>query len=94
MSIPPSIILIRPQLSENIGTTARAMMNCALTDLRLVGPREDWLSDRAIAAASGAESILQAGCDAEAGGLGDSHPSHDRHQSRGDVRPRAHRSGK
>src|SRR5579859_5721594 len=58
MSLPPSIILIRPQLSENIGTAARAMMNCALTDLRLVGPREDWLSDRAIAAASGAESIL------------------------------------
>lgn len=58
MALPPSIILIRPQLSENIGTAARAMMNCALTDLRLVGPREDWLSDRAIAAASGAEGIL------------------------------------
>ena len=60
MSLPPSIILVRPQLSENIGTTARAMMNCALTDLRLVGPREDWLSERAIAAASGAEKILDA----------------------------------
>jgi len=60
MSLPPSIILVRPQLSENIGTTARAMMNCALTDLRLVGPREDWFSERAIAAASGAEKILEA----------------------------------
>jgi tRNA/rRNA methyltransferase len=60
MSIPPAIILVRPQLSENIGTTARAMMNCALTNLRLVGPREDWLSERAIAAASGAEKILEA----------------------------------
>jgi tRNA/rRNA methyltransferase len=59
MSLPPSIILVRPQLSENIGTTARAMMNCALTDLRLVAPRENWLSEKAIAAASGAEGILQ-----------------------------------
>ena len=60
MSVPPSIILDRPQLSENIGTTARAMMNCALTDLRLVAPRENWLSERAVAAASGAEKILEA----------------------------------
>ena len=60
MSLPPAIILVRPQLSENIGTTARAMMNCALTDLRLVGPRENWLSEKAIAAASGAEKILEA----------------------------------
>ena len=58
MSHPPPIILVRPQLSENIGTAARAMMNCALTDLRLVAPRENWLSDKAIAAASGAEGIL------------------------------------
>ncbi len=60
MSLPPAIILVRPQLSENIGTAARAMMNCALTDMRLVGPRENWLSEKAIAAASGAEKILEA----------------------------------
>ena len=60
MSLPPAIILVRPQLSENIGTTARAMMNCALTNLRLVAPRENWLSEKAIAAASGAEKILEA----------------------------------
>lgn len=60
MSLPPAIILVRPQLSENIGTTARAMMNCALTDLRLVGPRDNWFSEKAIAAASGAEKILEA----------------------------------
>jgi tRNA/rRNA methyltransferase len=60
MSNPPAIILVRPQLSENIGTTARAMMNCALTELRLVSPRENWLSERAVAAASGAEKILEA----------------------------------
>ncbi len=60
MSPPPAIILVRPQLSETIGTTARAMMNCALTNLRLVAPRDNCLSEKAIAAASGAEKILEA----------------------------------
>ncbi len=55
---PPVVILVRPQLSENIGTAARAMMNCTLTEMRLVAPRHDWLSDRAIAASSGADAIL------------------------------------
>lgn len=55
---PPAVILVRPQLSENIGTTARAMMNCALGDLRLVAPRPDWHSAKAIAASSGATAIL------------------------------------
>lgn len=54
----PAIILVRPQLSENIGTAARAMLNNGLTDLRLVAPRPDWLSDRAIAAASGADRVV------------------------------------
>ncbi|MBI3445357.1 MAG: RNA methyltransferase [Magnetospirillum sp.] len=54
----PAIILVRPQLSENIGTAARAMLNCGLTDMRIVAPREEWLSDRAIAAASGADRVL------------------------------------
>lgn len=54
----PAIILVRPQLSENIGTAARAMLNNGLTDLRLVGPKPDWLSDRAIAASSGADRVL------------------------------------
>jgi tRNA/rRNA methyltransferase len=54
----PAIILVQPQLSENIGTTARAMMNCGLSDLRLVRPREDWLQERAIRAASGADPVL------------------------------------
>jgi tRNA/rRNA methyltransferase len=56
----PAVILVRPQLSENIGTAARAMMNCALTDMRLVAPRHDWLSERAVAASSGADSLLNA----------------------------------
>ncbi|MDA8231936.1 MAG: RNA methyltransferase [Magnetospirillum sp.] len=54
----PAIILVKPQLSENIGTAARAMLNCGLTDLRLVAPRETWLQDRAFAAASGADRVL------------------------------------
>ncbi len=55
----PAVILVEPQLGENIGTTARAMMNCGLDDLRLVDPKQDWLSERAIAASSGASRILE-----------------------------------
>ena len=55
----PAIILVQPQLSENIGTTSRAMLNCGLTDLRLVRPRESWLSERAMAASSGATAVLE-----------------------------------
>ena len=36
----PAIILVQPQLGENIGTAARAMLNCGLDDLRLVRPRD------------------------------------------------------
>lgn len=56
---PPAVILVEPQLGENMGTAARAMMNAGLEDLRLVDPKQDWLSERAIAAASGADRILQ-----------------------------------
>jgi len=56
----PAVILVQPQLSENIGTSARAMYNCGLTDMRLVRPRQDWLSDKAIAASSGAVKVLEA----------------------------------
>ena len=56
----PAIILVEPQLGENIGTAARAMMNCGLSDLRLVNPRDGWPSEPAIAASSGAEPILEA----------------------------------
>lgn len=55
---PPAVILVEPQLGENIGTTARAMMNTGLEDLRLVDPKQDWLSEKALAAASGADRIL------------------------------------
>src|ERR1700694_3351397 len=50
----PAIILVEPQLGENIGTAARAMANFGLGDLRVVSPREGWPSERAVAAASGA----------------------------------------
>ncbi len=56
----PAVILVEPQLGENIGTAARAMMNCGLSDLRLVDPRDGWPSETAIAASSGAEPILEA----------------------------------
>src|SRR3954454_21764016 len=53
-----AIILVEPQLGENIGTAARAMMNCGLDDLRLVRPRDGWPNDKAVAAASGADLVL------------------------------------
>ena len=56
----PAIILVQPQLGENVGTTARAMYNSGLTDLRLVRPRQDWLSEKAVAASSGAANVLEA----------------------------------
>jgi tRNA/rRNA methyltransferase len=55
----PAIVLVEPQLGENIGTTARAMANFGLTDLRLVEPREGWPNEKAQAAASGADHVLE-----------------------------------
>lgn len=54
----PAIVLVNPQLGQNIGTAARAMLNCGLTDLRLVAPRDGWPNDHAVAAASGADRVL------------------------------------
>lgn len=59
MSNSPVFILIRPQMAENIGMAARAMMNCGLQEMRLVCPRESPTSDKAIAASSGADGILK-----------------------------------
>jgi tRNA/rRNA methyltransferase len=55
----PVIILVEPQLGENIGTSARAMANFALTELRLVAPREEWPNDHARKAASGADWVIE-----------------------------------
>ena len=54
----PTIILVRPQLGENIGMAARAMLNCGLSDLRLVAPRDGWPNPKAQRAASGADVVL------------------------------------
>jgi tRNA/rRNA methyltransferase len=55
----PAVILVRPQLGENIGMVARAMLNCGLSELRLVRPRDGWPSAKAEAAASGALQVLE-----------------------------------
>ena len=55
----PIIILVNPQLAENIGMTARAMLNCGLYQMRLVARKESPLSEKALAASSGADIILQ-----------------------------------
>lgn len=54
----PAIILVHPQLGENIGAACRAMWNCGLTDLRLVKPRDGWPSEKARASASGADVVV------------------------------------
>ncbi|WP_213770266.1 TrmJ/YjtD family RNA methyltransferase [Bradyrhizobium sp. dw_78] len=56
--IGPVVILVEPQLGENIGMAARAMGNFALTRLRLVKPRDGWPNIAAQRAASGADHIL------------------------------------
>ena len=55
----PYIILVRPQLAENIGMAARAMLNCGLYEMRLVAPKQSPLDAKALAASSGAEKVLQ-----------------------------------
>lgn len=54
----PAIILVNPQLPENIGMVARAMANFGLAELRLVEPREEFPSEKARAAASKADHII------------------------------------
>ncbi len=60
MSSGPIIILVEPQLGENIGMTARAMANFGLHEMRLVNPRENWLNQKTIAAAAGAGFVIEA----------------------------------
>ena len=60
MSTPaPVIVLVRPQLGENIGKAARAMLNFGLTEMRLVAPRDGWPNPSAGPAASGADVVLE-----------------------------------
>jgi tRNA/rRNA methyltransferase len=55
---PPVIVLVRPQLGQNIGKAARAMLNFGLTEMRLVAPRDGWPNPDAGPAASGADAVL------------------------------------
>lgn len=56
----PVVILVEPQLGENIGMVARAMANFGLAELRIVNPREGWPNERARAAASRADHVIDA----------------------------------
>ena len=54
----PAIVLVRPQLGQNIGAVARAMLNFGLTDLRLVQPRDGWPNADAGPSAAGADEVI------------------------------------
>jgi tRNA/rRNA methyltransferase len=55
----PVIVLVRPQLGQNIGKAARAMLNFGLTEMRLVAPRDGWPNPDAGPSASGADTVLE-----------------------------------
>lgn len=59
VNLPLIVVCVRPQLAENIGMVARAMMNCGVHSLRLVQPKVNHLAPEAVAASCGAEKILQ-----------------------------------
>lgn len=54
----PVIVLVNPQMGENIGAAARAMLNCGLCHLRIVNPRDGWPNERANAMSSGALELM------------------------------------
>ncbi len=58
-ALGPVIVLVRPQLGQNIGKAARAMLNFGLTEMRLVAPRDGWPNPDAGPAASGADLVLE-----------------------------------
>lgn len=57
--VTPSIIMVRPQMGENIGAVARAMMNFGLSDLRLVQPRDGWPNPKAHEMAAHADYLIE-----------------------------------
>jgi tRNA/rRNA methyltransferase len=59
LSNQPVIVLVRPQLGENIGKAARAMLNFGLTEMRLVAPRDGWPNPDAGPSAAGADSVIE-----------------------------------
>jgi tRNA/rRNA methyltransferase len=58
-SAQPAVILVRPQLGENIGAACRGMLNFGLTELRLVAPRDGWPNPAADAMAAGAVELIE-----------------------------------
>lgn len=56
--MPPIALLVRPQMGENIGATARAMMNFGWEELRIVAPRDGWPNEAALAMSAHAEHII------------------------------------
>ena len=54
----PCVVLVNPQLGENIGTAARAMANFGLHELRLIEPRDGWPNEKAVTSSSGAHWII------------------------------------
>jgi tRNA/rRNA methyltransferase len=59
MSNKPAIILVAPQLGENIGAAARGMLNFGLTDLRIVNPRDGWPNPKAVDMSKGAKEVIR-----------------------------------
>lgn len=59
ITLPPVVILVKPQLGENIGGACRAMLNFGLEELRLVAPRDGWPNPAALAMAAGASNVLE-----------------------------------
>ena len=59
LPVTPVVILARPQMGENIGAAARVMMNCELSDLRLVKPRDGWPNPAALPMAAGGSEIIE-----------------------------------
>jgi len=57
--MPPIVILIRPQMGENIGAVARAMSNFGLAELRIVAPRDGWPNPKAVEMAAGGKEIIE-----------------------------------
>jgi tRNA/rRNA methyltransferase len=55
----PAVVLVNPQMADNIGMVARAMANFGLEEMRLVAPRDGWPNEKARAAASGANHVIE-----------------------------------
>jgi tRNA/rRNA methyltransferase len=57
--MPPIFVLVKPQMGENIGATARAMHNFGIKELRIVAPRDGWPNPKALDMAANAKEITE-----------------------------------